>query len=336
MEFNVRSSEKLSMGKPIPTLFLLSVLLLCLFPAYSPAPAADKPDPKLVAQGKILFQTKICFTCHQADPKVPAPAGLALKAPPFMGDFWGKEREVQVNANSEQPGFQDSGKTETVKLDDAYFLESVEKPFAKIVKGAIPGMAPLPTTPEERQALLAYVKSLSKETGSSSASADSSPEPGTSSPTTPEPTPKEPPKALAEVPSASTPAGEKLFRNLCMACHTIGKGKSVGPDLAGVTKRREESWLKRQINDPLGMIAEKDPIVMELLEESNNVPMAPLGLNDAQVEAVIAYLKSTEQQESVATGVPSQYMPTVLISIVVLIGLTLIGLKAGNKKVDVR
>ena len=49
-----------------------------------------------------------------------------------------------------------------VKLDEAYFMESVEKPFAKIVKGAIPGMAPLPTTLKERQALLAYVQSLSK------------------------------------------------------------------------------------------------------------------------------------------------------------------------------
>ena len=34
--------------------------------------------------------------------------------------------------------------------------------MAKILKGAIPGMAPLPTTEEERKALAAYVKSLSK------------------------------------------------------------------------------------------------------------------------------------------------------------------------------
>jgi hypothetical protein len=54
------------------------------------------------------------------------------------------------------------------------------------------------------------------------------------------------------------------------------------------------------------------------------------------VVAVIAYLKSTEQQADVATGLPSQYIPTVLTSIGVLIGLTLIGLRVGNKKVDVR
>ncbi len=136
--------------------------------------------------------------------------------------------------------------------------------------------------------------------------------------------------------SASVPEGEKIFSQICTACHTIGKGKLVGPDLAGVTTRREEGWLTRQIKEPDRMIAEKDPIVMELIKESNNVPMVPLGLTDAEVQSVIAYLKSTEQQASVASGLPSQYVPTVLISLAVLIGLTLTGLLAGSKKVDVR
>ncbi len=144
---------------------------------------------------------------------------------------------------------------------------------------------------------------------------------------------------LAHSQAAAAPAsardGGRLFVEKCTACHTIGKGKLVGPDLSGVTARREESWLRRQIKEPERLIAEKDPIVMVLLKESNNVPMVPLGLSDAEVESVIAYLKSTEQQASVETGLPPQYMPTVLISMVVLIGLTLIGLRAGTKKVNV-
>ena len=330
------------MEKPIPTLLLLAVLSLSLIPANSPVFAADKPDAKLIAQGKALFQTKICFTCHQTDPKVPVPVGLALKAPPFVGDFWGKEREVQINADPEQPIFVDSGKTEKVKMDDAYFLESVEKPFVKIVKGAVPGMAPLPTTIEERKALLAYVKSLSKKSGTS-LGAPSSETLAQATPTSipeadkekgaslggsnPEPTPK------AQATFSSE--GEKIFGNLCAACHTIGRGKLVGPDLSGVVSRREKGWLRRQIKEPDKMIAEKDPIVMQLLKESNNVPMVPMGLTDAQVEEVIAYLKSTENQASVATAVPAPYIPTILISIVVLIGLTSIGLTSGKKKVDV-
>tara|TARA_B100001250_G_scaffold195799_1_gene168203 strand:+ start:338 stop:745 length:408 start_codon:yes stop_codon:yes gene_type:complete len=111
-------------------------------------------DEKLITQGKTLFQTKICFTCHQVDPAVPAPAGMALKAPTFLGDFWGKEREVHKGLG---------GPIIKVKLDDEYFIESLKKPLDKVVKGALAPMPPPPpVTDGEIKALLAYVKSLSK------------------------------------------------------------------------------------------------------------------------------------------------------------------------------
>ena len=111
-------------------------------------------DENLITQGKTLFQTKICFTCHQVDPAVPAPAGMALKAPTFLGDFWGKEREVHKGLG---------GPIIKVKLDDEYFIESLKKPLDKVVKGALAPMPPPPpVTDAEIKALLAYVKSLSK------------------------------------------------------------------------------------------------------------------------------------------------------------------------------
>ena len=112
-------------------------------------------DKELITKGKTLFLTKICFTCHQTDPAVPAPAGLALKAPKFIGEFWGKEREVAL-------GF--GGKIVKVKLDEEYFTESVKKPLDKVVKGALAPMPPPPPpiTDDDIKALMAYVKSLSK------------------------------------------------------------------------------------------------------------------------------------------------------------------------------
>lgn len=130
-------------------------------------------------------------------------------------------------------------------------------------------------------------------------------------------------------------AGQELFQSLCTACHTIGKGKLIGPDLAGVTTRREEGWLKRQIKEPDKLIAENDPIVIQLLTESNNIPMAPLGLSADQVDAVIAYLRGTEQQAAVETDLPAQYLPTVIAGIAVVFGLTVIGIRTGQKKVNV-
>ena len=117
-------------------------------------PAEELNDPALIAQGKVLFQTKICFTCHQTDPAVPAAAGAALKAPVFMGEFWGKEREVHKGIG---------GPIEKVTFDAAYFVESIRKPMDKVLKGAkAPMPPPPPTTDDELKALLAYVKSLSK------------------------------------------------------------------------------------------------------------------------------------------------------------------------------
>ena len=112
-------------------------------------------DSALIAKGKVLFMTKTCFLCHQTDPAIPAPAGLAIKSPQFIGDFWGKEREVHI-------GY--LGPIQKVVLNEQYFIESVSQPLAKVVKGALAPMvlAPGLVNDEEILALMAYVKSLSK------------------------------------------------------------------------------------------------------------------------------------------------------------------------------
>jgi cytochrome c2 len=115
----------------------------------------DLADPALIAKGKILFMTKTCFTCHSTDPAIPAPAGMALKAPQFIGDFWGKEREVHI-------GY--LGPIKKVVMNEEYFIESVTDPMAKVLKGALAPMilAPGLVNNEEILALMAYVKSHSK------------------------------------------------------------------------------------------------------------------------------------------------------------------------------
>jgi len=134
----------------------------------------------------------------------------------------------------------------------------------------------------------------------------------------------------------SAEKGEEIFQSNCAGCHTIGKGTLVGPDLSGVTLRREEDWLIRQIKDPDGLVAEKDPAALKLLKDFN-MPMVALGLSDTEIAAIISYLKNidknTDQGKASTTDLPSRYMPTVLISILILIALTLIALIAGRKKV---
>ena len=44
--------------------------------------------------------------------------------------------------------------------------------------------------------------------------------------------------------------GKLDFESKCLACHSIGGGPKLGPDLYGVTKRRDDGWLKRWLKSP--------------------------------------------------------------------------------------
>ncbi len=95
--------------------------------------------------------------------------------------------------------------------------------------------------------------------------------------------------ALALSGTAKAQNAEEQFKMLCKACHTIGAGRLVGPDLEGVTERRDPDWLFKYIKKPSEMLA-SDPIAKQLFEEYNRVPMPDLPLTDAQVSAMIEYL----------------------------------------------
>jgi protein SCO1/2 len=95
-------------------------------------------------------------------------------------------------------------------------------------------------------------------------------------------------------------AGSYLFRTRCSACHTIGRGDGIGPDLLGVTRVRDRAWLGRFIKRPEEMLAEKDPIAMELFARYKKVRMPNLRLGDSDVDTLIRYLEAqTVAQEGV-------------------------------------
>lgn len=133
--------------------------------------------------------------------------------------------------------------------------------------------------------------------------------------------------------SASTQGeGESIFRQTCAVCHTVGRGALVGPDLQGVTERRQEPWLKVQIQSPSVHRAQKDPIAATNLEKFG-IPMPDLGLTNQQVEAIIAYLKTAQ---SAPVAVPAQYVPTLALGVLAIVGFTVVGLIVGTKRVEVR
>ena len=94
--------------------------------------------------------------------------------------------------------------------------------------------------------------------------------------------------------------GEAVFSAKCAACHTIGGGTLVGPDLDGVSTRRDTAWLTRWIAEPDLMLEEGDPIAVDMLAEFNDIPMPNLSLTDLEVASLVAYM---DAQSGAAPGV---------------------------------
>jgi len=96
--------------------------------------------------------------------------------------------------------------------------------------------------------------------------------------------------------------GELLFQSRCAACHTVGHGDRLGPDLIGVTARRDKRWLTRFVAEPDKVLAEGDLVARHLYRQYNQVRMPNLGLGGEDVAAVIGYLEQSGRTSTAARG----------------------------------
>lgn len=100
-------------------------------------------------------------------------------------------------------------------------------------------------------------------------------------------------RSYAQAPTAKLDdgeSGEYLFKGRCAACHTIGEGDRTGPDLAGVTARRERAWLIRYVSTPEVLLAEGDPIANALFRKYREVRMPNIGLKAEDVVRILEYV----------------------------------------------
>ena len=84
--------------------------------------------------------------------------------------------------------------------------------------------------------------------------------------------------------------GQAMFKKICAPCHTIGVGDRVGPDLRGVTSRRERGWLARYIRHPERMRAQHDPVAVALTAKFPSVRMPNLGISELDAGDLIAFM----------------------------------------------
>lgn len=85
--------------------------------------------------------------------------------------------------------------------------------------------------------------------------------------------------------------GESLFvRRGCVRCHTVGRGRFVGPDLKGVFDRRSREEVLLWITDPSSVYAESGKVPVN----EGYPPMPQTGVGSDEAEKIADYLFSLQ------------------------------------------
>jgi mono/diheme cytochrome c family protein len=109
--------------------------------------------------------------------------------------------------------------------------------------------------------------------------------------------------AAAAAPGAyASDAGEAaaIFNQRCTACHTFGQGVKVGPDLKGVTERRERPWLLRFIRGSSTVIASGDATANALFSQFKQQRMPDwVDLSEDQVNAILDWFAADGPEHQV-------------------------------------
>jgi copper(I)-binding protein/cytochrome oxidase Cu insertion factor (SCO1/SenC/PrrC family) len=116
--------------------------------------------------------------------------------------------------------------------------------------------------------------------------------------------------------------GEQIYRTRCASCHTLTGNElagALGPDLLGVSQRREMQWLLDWLKAPDQMLNKKDPIAMALYKQYNNLAMPNMRLNKDEALTLLDYINDetqrlqegpeqmasgTEELEQISSGTP--------------------------------
>ena len=97
-------------------------------------------------------------------------------------------------------------------------------------------------------------------------------------------------------------SGEEIFKKVCSACHTIGKGRLVGPDLGGTPQRLKQEWMIRFIRSSQEMVKSGDTAAVAIFNEYNKIPMPDNQYSDEQIISIIKYIDVTGGAMPVAAG----------------------------------
>lgn len=143
--------------------------------------------------------------------------------------------------------------------------------------------------------------------------------------------------------------GAAIFKKNCAVCHSIGKGKFVGPDLKGSDKKYDIGWLTQWIKSSQTMVKNKDPKAVQIFNDNNHLVMPDQALSDAEINTLVAYIaeqsvkldqpppvpaapqassavitNSSRSTSNASTGITSQNIIYILITFIIFLTVIII------------
>ncbi|HMT73992.1 MAG TPA: c-type cytochrome [Chitinophagaceae bacterium] len=94
---------------------------------------------------------------------------------------------------------------------------------------------------------------------------------------------------------AMVTAGKATYELKCQSCHRLTDEKLVGPGWAGVTKKRQPTWIMNMITN-VDMMLEKDPEAQKLLELCL-VRMPNQNINQEEARKVIEFMRNNDGEK---------------------------------------
>jgi mono/diheme cytochrome c family protein len=98
-------------------------------------------------------------------------------------------------------------------------------------------------------------------------------------------------------------AGDALFKGNCAQCHAM-YDVVVGPALAGIGRRRPESWLIPWIKNSSKVVASGDEYAVKIFTQYQQQQMPSFQLSDQEIRQILLYLKGQDGYASAGSPAP--------------------------------
>jgi mono/diheme cytochrome c family protein len=93
--------------------------------------------------------------------------------------------------------------------------------------------------------------------------------------------------------NAAAQLADPFFQQNCTACHTIGGGRLIGPDLKDAVQQKDRAWLEHFIQDPEAVLNSGDSYALQLKMDAGGIVMPKMpGVTPEMAKALMDLIEA--------------------------------------------